>query len=204
MQQVEKAPFIRRFFLGGLRDILMPKILLVGMMVAFRIREVSMRAAITFLCLLAMAGAVPSSMAADPPPISVEGTWQCGPYTMTTSKFTATGSNKVSYNRGGEYYDFSIMTIKMTDGTKTTLNTQTTGTWVQAGDTLQTTSTSVQVLSSDNPRYPVEAAQRSANEQLGKNPVAKNKIRIRSNSMTLRPVKAVSKETDIDVVCRRL
>ncbi|MGH8499569.1 MAG: hypothetical protein ACRERV_12300, partial [Methylococcales bacterium] len=134
----------------------------------------------------------------------VEGTWQCGPYTMTTTKFTATGSNKVTYSRGGDYYDFAIMTITMTDGSKTTLNTQTTGTWVQTGDMLQTHSDTAQVLSSDNPRYPVEAAQRNANEQLNKQPTAKNKIRIRSNSMTLRPANPISKETDIDIVCRRL
>jgi len=163
-----------------------------------------MKSATYFLCILAFGLGVPAAFAADPPPISVEGTWQCGPYTMTTTKFTATGSNKVSYNRGGEYYDFAIMTIKSTDGTKTTINTQTTGTWKQSGDLLQTTSTNVQVLSSDNPRYPVEAAQRSANEQLSKQAVAKNKIRIRSNSMTLRPINPPSKEADIDVVCRRL
>lgn len=143
-------------------------------------------------------------MATDPPPISIEGTWQCGPYTMTTSKFTATGSNKVSYKRGGEYYDFSIMTITTANGVKTTLNTQTTGNWKQSGDVLQTIAASVQVLSSDNPNYPVEAAQRSANEQLAKQALAKNKIRVRSNSMTLRPVNPTSKEVDIDVVCRRL
>ncbi|MEO8001142.1 MAG: hypothetical protein ABI644_04655 [Arenimonas sp.] len=158
-----------------------------------------MKTVLTLVFLFACSNA----LAADPPPISVEGIWQCGPYTMTTAKFTATGSNKVSYNRGGDYYDFAIMTIMTTDGTKTTLNTQTTGTWIQTGDVLQTTATNVQVLSSDNPRYSVEAAQRSANEQLGKQPIAKNKIRIRSNSMTLRPVKATSKEADIDVVCRR-
>jgi hypothetical protein len=163
-----------------------------------------MKTAISFLCLLIVSMVASSGMAADPPPISVEGTWQCGPYTMTTAKFTATGSNKVSYKRGGEYYDFAITTITTTDGTKTTLNTQTTGTWSQSGDTLQTASTSVQVLSSDNPRYSVDAAQRSANEQLSKQATSKNYIRIRSNSMTLRPVKPPSKEADIDVVCRRL
>ena len=122
---------------------------------------------------------------------------------MTTAKFTATGTNKVSYKRGGEYYDFSIMTIITTDGTKTTLHTQTTGTWTQSGDVLQTNSTNVQVLSSDNPRYSVEAAQRSANDQLSKQATSKNHIRIRANSMSLRPVKPTSKEADIDVVCRR-
>ncbi len=163
-----------------------------------------MKTAFSFLCLLLVSMIIPSAIAADPPPISVEGTWQCGPYTMTTAKFTATGSNKVSYKRGGEYYDFAMTTITMIDGTKTTLNTQTTGTWTQSGDILQTTSTSAQVLSSDNPRYPVEAAQRSANEQLSKRATSKNHIRIRANSMTLRPVKPASKEADIDVVCRRL
>lgn len=170
----------------------------------FRNAKPIMKTAISFLCLLAFGVTVSTAFAADPPPISVEGTWQCGPYTMTTAKFTATGSNKVSYKRGGDYYDFAITTITTSDGTKTTLNTQTAGNWKQSGDLLQTTSTSVQVLSSDNPRYPVEAAQRSANEQLSKQPIAKNKIRIRSNSMTLRPVNPASKETDIDVVCRRL
>ncbi len=163
-----------------------------------------MKTAISFLCLLIFGVIASSGMAADPPPISVEGTWQCGPYTMTTPKFTATGSNKVSYKRGGEYYDFAITVITSNDKTKTTLNTQTTGTWTQSGDILQTTSTSVQVLSSDNPRYSVEAAQRSANEQLSKQATSKNYIRIRANSMTLRPVKPASKEADIDVVCRRL
>ena len=162
-----------------------------------------MKAAIRFLCLIAFGMTALSAMAADPPPISIEGSWQCGPYTMTTAKFTATGSNKVSYKRGGEYYDFSIMTITTTDGTKTTLHTQTTGTWTQAGDVLQTNSTNVQVLSSDNPGYPVEAAQRSANEQLSKQATSKNHIRIRANSMSLRPVNPTSKEADIDVVCRR-
>jgi hypothetical protein len=163
-----------------------------------------MKITTALLCFFAIGTSVSTSLAADPPPISVEGTWQCGPYTVATAKFTATGSNKVSYNRGGDYYDFAITTITTTDGTKTTLNTQTTGTWKQSGDLLQTTSNNVQVLSSNNPRYPVEAAQRSANEQLSKQAVAKNKIRIRSNSMTLRPVNPASKETDIDVVCRRL
>ena len=163
-----------------------------------------MNTAISFLCLLIVSTIASSAMAADPPPISVEGTWQCGPYTMTTAKFSVIGSNKVSYKRGGEYYDFAITSITTNDGTKTTLNTQTTGTWTQSGDTLQTTSTSVQVLSSDNPRYPVEAAQRSANEQLSKQANSSNHIRIRANSMTLRPVKPTSKEADIDVVCRRL
>lgn len=163
-----------------------------------------MKTVISFLCLFALGMTASSSMAADPPPISVEGSWQCGPYTMTTAKFTATGSNKVSYKRGGEYYDFATTSITTSDGTKTTLNAQTVGTWTQSGDTLQTTSTSVQVLSSDNPRYPVEAAQRSANEQLSKQATSKNHIRIRANSMTLRPVKPPSREADIDVVCRRL
>jgi hypothetical protein len=163
-----------------------------------------MKAVIPFFCLLAFGITAQSGMAADPPPISIEGSWLCGPYTMTTSKFTATGTNKVSYKRGGDYYDFAITTITTSDGTKTTLNTQTTGTWSQSGDVIQTVSSDVQVLSSDNPRYPVEAAQRSANEQLSKQAVAKNKIRIRSNSMTLRPVNPASKEVDIDVVCRRL
>lgn len=169
------------------------------MMTRFNVDEPAMKTTLTLILLFACGNA----LAADPPPISVEGTWQCGPYTMATAKFTATGSNKVSYNRGGDYYDFAIMTITSTDGTKTTLNTQTTGTWTQSGDLLQTTSTNVQVLSSDNPRYPVEAAQRSANEQQRKQPSAKNKIRIRSNSMTLRPTNPASKEADIDVVCRR-
>ena len=163
-----------------------------------------MKTVIAFLCLLMCGTTTSSAIAADPPSISIEGSWQCGPYTMTTAKFSATGTNKVSYRRGGEYYDFSIMTIITADGTKTTLHTQTTGTWTQWGDVLQTNSTNVQVLSSDNPRYPVEAAQRSANEQLSKQATAKNHIRIRSNSMTLRPVNPDSKQADIDVVCRRL
>jgi hypothetical protein len=182
----------------------MPGFLFAVKMAVFRTREAAMKTRIPFLCVLALGVIALPGMAADPPPISVEGTWQCGPYTVATAKFTATGSNKVSYNRGGAYYDFAITTITTTDGTKTTLNTQTTGTWKQSGDLLQTSSTNVQVLSSDNPRYPVEAAQRSANEQLSKQAVAKNKIRIRSNSMTLRPINPTSKETDIDVVCRRL
>ena len=163
-----------------------------------------MKTVIAFLCLLICGTTTYSAMAADPPSISIEGSWQCGPYTMTTAKFSATGTNKVSYKRGGEYYDFSIMTITTTNGTKTILHTQTTGTWTQWGDVLQTNSTNVQVLSSDNPRYPVEAAQRSANEQMSKQASAKNHIRIRSNSMTLRPVNPDSKQADIDVVCRRL
>ena len=163
-----------------------------------------MKTIIPFLCMLIFSMIASSGTAADPPSISIEGSWQCGPYTMTTAKFTATGSNKVSYKRGGEYYDFSIMTIVTTDGTKTTLHTQTTGTWTQSGDVLQTNSTNVQVLSSDNPRYPVEAAQRSANDQLSKHATSKNHIRIRANSMTLRPVNPDSKEADIDVVCRHL
>ena len=163
-----------------------------------------MKTVIAFLCLLMCGTTTSSAIAADPPSISIEGSWQCGPYTMTTAKFSATGTNKVSYKRGGEYYDFSIMTITTTNGTKTTLHTQTTGTWTQWGDVLQTNSTNVQVLSSDNPRYPVEAAQRSANEQMSKQATAKNHIRIRSNSMTLRPVNPDSKQADIDVVCRRL
>ncbi len=163
-----------------------------------------MKTTIPFLCLLAFGITASSAIAADPPPISIEGTWQCGPYTMKTAKFTATGSNKVNYKRGGEYYDFSIMTITTTNGVKTTLNTQTTGSWKLSGDVLQTISANVQVLSSDNPNYPVEAAQRSANEQLNTQALAKNKVRIRSNSMTLRPVNPTSKEADIDVACRRL
>jgi len=162
-----------------------------------------MKTAIFFYIMTAWVLCTSTAFAADPPPISVEGTWQCGPYTMTTEKFSATGTNKVTYKRGGEYYDFAIVTITMKDGSKTTLNTQTTGTWTQTGDILQTHSESAQVLSSDNPRYPVEAAQRNANEQLAKQATAKNKIRIRSNSMTLRPTNPVSKEADIDVVCRR-
>ena len=109
----------------------------------------------------------------------------------------------MTYKRGGGYYDFATMTITTTDGSKTTLTTQTTGTWTQTGDILQTHSDSAQVLSSDNPRYPVEAAQRNANEQLVKQATTNNKIRIRSNSMTLRPTMPESKEADIDVVCRR-
>ncbi len=162
-----------------------------------------MKAAIPFLCLLVFGLNISSAFAADPPPISIEGSWQCGPYTMTMAKFTATGSNKVNYKRGGEYYDFATTTIKMNDGTKTTLETQTTGTWSQSGDVLQTKATSVQVLASDNPHYPVEAAQRSANEQLAKQTIAKNRVRVRNFSMTLRPVNPISKEADIDVVCRR-
>ena len=154
--------------------------------------------------MLAIGISASSSMAADPPPISIEGSWQCGPYTMTTAKFTATGSNKVNYKRGGEYYDFATTTIKMNDGTKTTLETQTTGTWSQSGDVLMTKATSAQVLSSDNPGYPVEAAQRSANEQLSKQTIVKNRVRVRNFSMTLRPVNPTSKEADIDVTCRRL
>lgn len=153
--------------------------------------------------LLATCISISSSMAADPPPISIEGSWLCGPYTMTTAKFTATGSNKVNYKRGGEYYDFATTTIKMNNGTKTTLETQTTGTWSQSGDVLQTKASSAQVLSSDNPGYPVEVAQRSANEQLSKQTVVKNRVRVRNFSMTLRPVNPTSKEADIDVVCRR-
>jgi hypothetical protein len=178
----------------------MPGFLFTVMMIPFNAEDAVMKTAFCFIFLFVCG----SAMAADPPPISIEGTWQCGPYTMTTAKFTATGSNKVSYKRGGDYYDFAIMTITSTDGTKTTLNTQTTGTWSQSGDVLQTNATSVQVLSSDNPRYPVEAAQRSANEQLGKQASAINRVRIRAKSMTLRPVKPTSKEADIDVACRRL
>jgi hypothetical protein len=163
-----------------------------------------MKTVISFLCLFALGMTASSSMAADPPPISIEGSWQCGPYTMTTAKFTATGSNKVSYKRGGDFYDFAIMTITTTDGTKTTLNTQTDGTWSQVGDVLTTTAVTVQVLSSDNPRYPVETAQRAASEQQAQQNTARNRIRVRNNSMTLRPVKPPSKEADIDVVCRRL
>ena len=166
--------------------------------------ETTMKTVIAFLCLLMCGTITSSAIAADPPSISIEGSWQCGPYTMTTAKFSATGTNKVSYKRGGEYYDLSIMTITTTNGKKTTLHTQTTGAWTQSGDVLRTNSTNVQVLSSDNPRYPVEAAQRSANEQMSKQATAKNHIRIRSNSMTLRPVNPDSKQADIDVVCRRL
>jgi uncharacterized protein with WD repeat len=162
-----------------------------------------MKTSAYFLLLLATGMSASSSMAADPPPISIEGSWQCGPYTMTTAKFTATGSNKVNYKRGGEYYDFATTTIKMNDGKKTTLETQTTGTWSQSGDVLQTKATNVQVLSSDNPGYPVEVAQRSANEQLSKQTIVKNRVRVRNFSMTLRPVNPVSKEADIDIVCRR-
>lgn len=160
-----------------------------------------MKHAMRFFCVLLLST---SAFAADPPPISIEGTWQCGPYTMTTAKFSATGSNKVSYKRGGDYYDFAIMTITTTDGTKTTLNTQTDGTWSQTGDVLTTKATTVQVLSSDNPRYSIETAQRAANEQQAKQDTAKNRIRVRNTSMTLRPVNPTSKETDIDVACRRL
>jgi asparagine N-glycosylation enzyme membrane subunit Stt3 len=162
-----------------------------------------MKAVISFLCLLAMGFTACSAMAADPPPISIEGDWQCGPYTMETAKFTATGSNKVNYKRNKEFYDFAIMTIVMYDGIKTTLNTQTNGTWSQVGDVLITKTVKVQVLSSNNPRYPVEAAQRSANEQQAKEPITKYRIRVRNNSMTLRPVHPASKEADIDVACRR-
>lgn len=162
-----------------------------------------MKTVISFLCLLMFSITASFCIAADPPPISIEGSWQCGPYTMTTAKFVATGSNKVNYKRGGEYYDFATTTIKMNDGTKTTLQTQTTGSWSQSGDVLQTKANSVQVLASDNPGYPVEVAQRSANEQLAKQEVAKNRVRVRNFSMTLRPVNPVSKEADIDVVCRR-
>lgn len=166
----------------------------------FLANETAMRNFLPFVFLLISS----TAYATDPPPIPVEGTWQCGPYTMATAKFTATGSNKVSYNRGGEYYDFATTTIKMTDGTKTTLQTQTAGTWSQSGDVLLTKATNVQVLSSDNPRYPIEVAQRSANEQLAKQITVKNRARIRNFSMTLRPVNPSSKEADIDVVCRRL
>ncbi len=162
-----------------------------------------MKTAAYFLLMLTTGLGATAAFAADPPPISIEGSWQCGPYTMTTAKFTATGSNKVNYKRGGEYYDFATTTIKMNDGTKTTLQTQTTGSWSQSGDVLQTKAGSVQVLSSDNPRYPIETAQRSANEQLAKQIVVKNRIRVRNQSMTLRPINPVSKEADIDVVCRR-
>lgn len=162
-----------------------------------------MKAAIRFLCLIAFGMTALSAMAADPPPISIEGSWQCGPYTMTTAKFTATGSNTVNYSRNGEYSDLAIMTITMTGSTKTTLHTQTTGTWSQSGDVLQTKSSTVQVLSSDNPRYTVDTAQRAANEQQAKQDTAKNRIRVRNNSMTLRPVNPTSKEADIDIVCRR-
>ena len=162
-----------------------------------------MKTTVYFLCLMTISLGTSPTIAADPPPISIEGQWQCGPYTMTTAKFTATGSNKVNYKRGGEYYDFATTTIKMNNGTKTTLQTQTTGTWSQSGDVLQTKAASVQVLSSDNPGYPIDAAQRSADEQLAKQTIVKNRTRIRNNSMTLRPVNPASKEADIDVVCRR-
>jgi len=170
------------------------------MMIRFNVDEPAMKTALTLIFLFACGNA----LAADPPPISIEGTWQCGPYTMKTAKFTATGSNKVNYKRGGEYYDFAIMTITTTDGTKTTLNTQTDGTWSQSGDVLTTKAVTVKVLSSDNPRYTVETAQRAANEQQARQDTAKNRIRVRNNSMTLRPVSPSSKEADIDVVCRRL
>lgn len=166
--------------------------------------RIAMKITTSLLCLLVIAISVSTAIAADPPPISIEGTWQCGPYTMTTAKFTATGSNKVSYKRGGDYYDFAIMTITTTDGTKTTLNTQTNGTWSQAGDVLTTKAVTVQVLSSDNPRYTVDMAQRAANEKQAAQQASSNRIRVRNNSMTLRPVKPDSKEADIDVACRRL
>ena len=162
-----------------------------------------MKTAVYFLFVMTISLGMPLSFAADPPPISIEGSWQCGPYTMTTAKFAATGSNKVNYKRGGEYYDFATTTIKMNNGTKTTLQTQTTGTWSQSGDVLQTKAASVQVLSSDNPGYSIEAAQRSADEQLAKQTIVKNRVRVRNFSMTLRPVNPTSKEADIDVVCRR-
>lgn len=165
---------------------------------------IAMKTSTSLLCLLVIGISTSTAIAADPPPISIEGTWQCGPYTMTTAKFTATGSNKVNYKRGGSYYDFAIMTITTTDGTKTTLNTQTDGTWSQSGEVLTTKAVTVQVLSSDNPRYPIEAAQRAANEQQAKQETVRNRIRVRNTSMTLRPVNPASKETDIDVVCRRL
>src|SRR6188768_1149366 len=97
-----------------------------------------MKTATSLLCLLVLGITASLAFGGDPPPISIEGSWQCGPYTMTTAKFTATGSNKVNYKRGGEYYDFASTTINMNDGTKTTLQTQTTGTWSQSGDVLQT------------------------------------------------------------------
>jgi hypothetical protein len=158
----------------------------------------------SLLCLLILNIVASSAIAANPPPISIEGTWQCGPYKMATAKFTATGSNKVSYKRGGDYYDFAIMTITSTDGTKTTLRTQTQGSWSQSDDVLQTTAGKVQVLSSDNPRYTLEAAQKAADEQQAKLNIAKNKIRVRSHSMTLRPINPSSKEADINIVCRRM
>jgi hypothetical protein len=163
-----------------------------------------MKTNIPFLSLLAFSMMTSSNMAAEPPPISIEGSWQCGPYTMKTAKFTATGSNTVTYRRNGEYSDLSIATISTNDGTKTTLHTQTTGTWSQSEAVLQTKSNTVQVLSSDNPRYTVDMAQRAANEQQAKQDTAKNRVRVRINSMTLRPINPASKEADINVVCRRL
>lgn len=160
-----------------------------------------MKIALPFIFLFATSS---TALAADPPPISIEGSWQCGPYTMTTAKFSATGTNKVEYRRGGDYFDLATTTITPTTGTKTTLKTQTIGTWSQSGDVLQTKSNKVQVLSSDNPRYTIETAQRSANEQLAKQLTVKNRIRVRNNSMTLRPVNPTTKEADIDVACRRL
>jgi hypothetical protein len=163
-----------------------------------------MKSILPFICLLAFSMMTSSNMAAEPPPISIEGSWQCGPYTMKTTKFTATGSNTVTYRRNGEYSDLSITIITAADGAKTTLNTQTTGTWSQSDGVLQTKSNTVQVLSSDNPRYTVDMAQRVANEQQAKQDTAKNRVRVRSNSMTLRPVNPAIKEADINVVCRRL
>lgn len=163
-----------------------------------------MKTVISFLCLLIFSMLASFGMAADPPPISIEGSWQCGPYTIKNAKYTAAGSNALSYRRNGEYADLATVTITMKDGVKTTLKTQTTGTWSQSGDILQTKSSTVQVLSSDNPRYTVEMAQRAANEQQAKQDSARNRIRVRNNSMTLRPVNPSTKEAEIDVVCRRL
>jgi len=178
--------------------------LLAVKMAKIRTEFIAMNTITSLLCLFAIGISASTAMAADPPPISIEGTWQCGPYTMTTAKFSATGSNKVNYKRGGSYYDFAIMTITTTDGTKTTLNTQTNGSWSQAGDVLTTKAATVQVLSSDNPRYPVEAAQRAADAEQANREAVRNRIRVRNTSMTLRPTKPTSKEADIDVVCRRL
>jgi hypothetical protein len=155
-------------------------------------------------CLLAIAIPAPKSIAAEPPPIGIEGQWRCGPYTMKTAKFSVTGSNTVEYRRSGEYAELATMTITSNEGTKTTLTTQTQGSWSQSSDVLQTTASKVQVLSSDNPRYPLEAAQKAADEQQAKQSIAKNKIRVRSNSMTLRPINPSSKEADINIVCRRM
>jgi hypothetical protein len=159
-----------------------------------------MKLALSLICLIACA----SSIAAEPPAIGIEGRWHCGPYTMKTAKFSATGSNTVEYRRNGEYSDLAIMSITSSDGTKTTLNTQTNGTWSQSADVLQTNASKVQVLSSDNPNYSIESAQKSADAQQAKQSTAKNRIRVRSNSMTIRPINPSNKEADINIVCRRL